>query len=60
MEIKSNAITGAVDASPPRGVRFALFGGLFLLVASAAYLISVRGEALIVDLASMGGRGWCF
>jgi len=37
--------------------------GLALLVAllgGAGWLIAVRGEAILVDLATLGGRVWCF
>jgi|LNFM01.1.fsa_nt_gb hypothetical protein len=60
METKSGPTDGATDATAPRAVRYAVGGGLGLLLGSAAYLISVRGEALFVDLASIGSRAWCF
>lgn len=31
-----------------------------LLLAGAVYLIAVRGEAIVVDLATLGGKVWCF
>ena len=44
----------------PRMVRRVGLGVLGVLLASAAYLIMVRGEALVVDLATLGARIWCF
>ncbi len=50
---------GARATSAPFAQRlsYALIG---LLVLGAAYLITVRGEAILVDLASLGSRIWCF
>jgi hypothetical protein len=48
------------DARMPRGVRIALIGVLAALFSGAIYLIAVRGEALLVDLAALGNRLWCF
>jgi hypothetical protein len=45
--------------SMPGGVRWALFGALGLLLAGALYLVSVRGEALLLDLSALG-RIFCF
>ena len=42
----------------PGGVRRALFAALGLLLAGAVYLIAVRGEALLLDLAAL--RAFCF
>ena len=42
----------------PGGVRRALFAVLGLLLAGALYLIAVRGEALLLDLAAL--RAFCF
>lgn len=44
----------------PRGVRLGLVLVLGGLVTSAVYLMAVRGEALLVDLAALGERLWCF
>ncbi len=60
METRSDVVNCDVEPTTPRAVRYAVFGGLFVLLGSAAYLISVRGEAILVDLASMGSRAWCF
>jgi hypothetical protein len=42
----------------PGGVRRVLFVALGVLLAGALYLVAVRGEALLVDLAAL--RAWCF
>jgi hypothetical protein len=42
----------------PNGVRRALFAALGLLLAGALGLIAVRGEALLLDLATL--RALCF
>jgi hypothetical protein len=50
---------GSGDRAPPLVRRI----GLALLVAllgGAGWLIAVRGEAILVDLATLGGRVWCF
>ncbi|MFN3744701.1 MAG: hypothetical protein ACK4TL_08350 [Hyphomicrobiaceae bacterium] len=44
----------------PRAVRLGLALTLGGLVLGALYLVAVRGEALLVDLAALGGRLWCF
>jgi hypothetical protein len=33
---------------------------LSLVLAGAAYLILVRGEAIVVDLSTLAGKVWCF
>ncbi len=38
----------------PTGVRTILLAGVALLLAAALYLIAVRGDALILDLAKLG------
>jgi hypothetical protein len=38
----------------PRRVQMAIAGVVAVLLLSALYLISVRGEALLVDLAKLG------
>ena len=47
-------------ARMPRSVRFGLTLALSGLMIGALYLVSVRGEALLVDLAALGSRLWCF
>jgi|LNFM01.1.fsa_nt_gb hypothetical protein len=44
----------------PRPVRLGLTLALGGLMAGAVYLVAVRGEALLVDLAALGERLWCF
>jgi hypothetical protein len=48
------------DERMPRGVRLALTLALAALFTGALYLVVVRGEALLVDLAAFGSRLWCF
>jgi len=42
----------------PASARRALFAALGLVLAGALYLIAVRGEALLLDLAAL--RAFCF
>jgi hypothetical protein len=53
-------MTSTADPKMPRTVRWALGVGLAGLMSGALYLIVVRGEALLVDLAALGSRLWCF
>jgi hypothetical protein len=50
----------ARSPSMPRALRIWLWGALGALLAGAAYLLVVRGEALIVDLAAVSQRIFCF
>ena len=43
----------------PARLRYAVLGAVGLLLAGALYLIAVRGEALLVDLAALAGRIFC-
>ena len=45
--------------APPMVRRLGL-GMLGVVLAGAGYLIAVRGEAIVVDLATLGGKIWCF
>ena len=47
-------------ARMPGGLRWGLIAAFGLLVAGALYLISVRGEALLLDLSTFGARVFCF
>jgi hypothetical protein len=47
-------------ARMPTAMRLLLLTALGLLVTGAAYLIAVRGEALLVDLAAVSQRIFCF
>jgi hypothetical protein len=52
-----------VDAAPecmPARMRWALLAVLGLVLAGALYLISVRGQALLVDLSGLSQRIFCF
>ena len=42
----------------PAGVRHALLAGIAVLMAGALYLIAVRGQALLADLAAIAR--YCF
>jgi hypothetical protein len=52
--------TDAAGARMPRGVRLALTLAIAALITGALYLVVVRGDALLVDLAALGSRLWCF
>jgi hypothetical protein len=47
-------------AAMPGGLRRGLIAALVLVLAGALYLVSVRGEALLVDLSALGARVFCF
>lgn len=47
-------------ARMPRPVRLGLTLTLSGIMIGALYLVAVRGEALLVDLAALGSRIWCF
>jgi hypothetical protein len=51
---------GVASERMPRGVRLGLMTALAMLMTGALYLVAVRGEALLVDLAALGSRLWCF
>jgi len=46
--------------SMPRALRTSLLAVLSVLLAGAAYLLAVRGDALILDLAAVSQRIFCF
>jgi len=50
----------AASEGMPRGVRRLLVVLLAVLLAGAAYLLAVRGEVLILDLAALSQRLFCF
>jgi hypothetical protein len=54
-ELEREAAGGAM----PGAVRWAVLGAIGLVLAGALYLVSVRGEALLLDLAALG-RIFCF
>lgn len=51
---------GSRTTGTPRMVRRIGVSMVGLLLAGAVYLIAVRGEAIVVDLATLGGKVWCF
>ncbi|MGE0767401.1 MAG: hypothetical protein AB7L90_13115 [Hyphomicrobiaceae bacterium] len=50
----------SVFDAAPRLIRRAGFVALGLGLAGSCYLIWARGEAMIVDLATIGGKVFCF
>jgi hypothetical protein len=52
--------TETTDDRMPRGIRIGLTLALAALFTGSLYLVAVRGEALLVDLAALGSRLWCF
>jgi hypothetical protein len=44
----------------PRKVRYAVLAAVAAVLGGALYLLSVRGEALLVDLAGLSQRIFCF
>ena len=44
----------------PGPLRASLFAALAVVMVGALYLISVRGEALLLDLSALSGRIFCF
>jgi hypothetical protein len=44
----------------PAAVRWLVLGTAGLVLAGALYLISVRGEALLLDLSALSQRMFCF
>ena len=55
-EIRQSASRGSM----PVGVRLAVLAAAGLICLGALYLISVRGEALLLDLSALGARIFCF
>ena len=49
----------APPTGAPRAVKLAIGGLVVALVASAVWLVSVRGEALLIDLYATGVRLLC-
>jgi hypothetical protein len=47
-------------ATMPAGVRLAVLAAAGVILVGALYLISVRGEALLLDLSALGARIFCF
>jgi hypothetical protein len=55
-EMQANGEAADRRQTMPAGLRYALLAGLAALLASALYLIAVRGEALLADLSSLSQR----
>ena len=51
---------GTSRALMPGGVRLAVLAAAAVVLVGALYLISVRGEALLLDLSALGARIFCF
>jgi hypothetical protein len=49
----------AARQSMPGSIRWAVLAAVGLVLAGALYLVSVRGEALLLDLSALG-RIFCF
>jgi hypothetical protein len=45
---------------PPRALKRAGLAVLGIVLTGAAYLIWARGEAIVLDLAALGSKVWCF
>lgn|GEM_PF-5718807 len=62
MEQGARQIDGGAAArrTMPAPLRGALIGLLALLLGGALYLVSVRGEALLLDLSALSQRMFCF
>ena len=66
MAQQSHTAAGPLARRAPRGermprvLRTSLITVLGALLAGAAYLLAVRGEALILDLAAVSQRLFCF
>jgi hypothetical protein len=60
MNIDSDTRHGASRGSMPHGVRLAVLAVAGIICLGALYLISVRGEALLLDLSALGARIFCF
>ena len=48
------------ETGAPRIMRRVGMVAMGLLLGGASYLIAVRGEAMVVDLATLGAKVWCF
>jgi hypothetical protein len=65
MAEQSQTAEGAIERAGsaqrmPRGLRRLLLVQLGVLLAGASYLLAVRGEALLLDLAAVSQRIFCF
>jgi hypothetical protein len=60
MSMQSEIKHDASRCSMPVGVRLAVLAAAAAICLGALYLISVRGEALLLDLSALGARIFCF
>ena len=60
METSSQPQEEMARQSMPSTVRWALLAAVGLAFVGALYLLSVRGEALLLDLSALGQRIFCF
>jgi hypothetical protein len=60
METRTEIEQETARQAMPGSVRWAVFTAIGLVLAGALYLVSVRGEALLLDLAALGQRIFCF
>lgn len=60
METHSQPEHSAGPQAMPAAVRWTVLATLGLLVAGGLYLVSVRGEALLLDLSALSQRIFCF
>lgn len=44
----------------PRTLQIGLTMFASILLLGAGYLVAVRGEAILADMAALGSRVWCF
>jgi hypothetical protein len=51
----SQSVERPTRTSMPGRVRWAVIGAIGLVLAGTLYLLSVRGEALLLDLKALGG-----
>ena len=56
---RRNARGPADGSAMPAAARFAVVVAILALMAGALYLILVRGDALLIDLAKLG-RAFCY
>ena len=56
---RRNARTPADGSTMPAAARFAVVVAILAFMAGALYLILVRGDALLIDLAKLG-RAFCY
>lgn len=58
--VEEDGTSRPAPARMPAAVQSAIIVAVGALVLGAIYLIAVRGEAIMVDLAKLGARIWCF